>query len=409
MLTRIHLATLGAVFTFYSIAASTQISEWNQWRGPNRDGKSPETGLLKSWPAEGPPLVWHSAEGGGGYSSFSSAGGRLYTQGDRGETGLVIALDAASGKRLWATPNGPSYNNSYGDGQRGTPTIDGDRLYVLSATGDLACLDTATGRVVWRKDLVREYRGSIPQWGYSESPLVAGDRVIVHAGGPKASIVALNKLTGAVLWSSGSDPAAYSSGVLAQVAGVTQAIYFSDRRTLGVDIRDGRLLWSYDRASNYTANIATPIVSGTRVLVSSGYDTGAALLDLSSSGAREVYFTRNMQNHYSSSVLVGETVFGFSDSILTAMRFADGVVAWRNRSVGKGSLIYADERLYLYGEDGGVGLADATPEAYRERGRFRLPGNRPSTWAPSPIIADGKLILRSQEHVYAYDVRAPKG
>ena len=400
------LLTIGALVALYSGAASSQTADWDQWRGPNRDGKSPETGLLKSWPAEGPPLLWHTTEAGIGYSSFSTVSGRLYTLGDRGETGFVIALDAATGKRLWATPNGPSYENSYGSGQRSTPTIDGDRLYALSATGDLACLDTATGRVVWRKDLVREYRGSIPAWGYSESPLVVADRVIVHAGGPKASIVALNKLTGAMLWSSESDGAAYSSGVIARVGEVTQAIYFSDHRTLGVDVHDGRLLWSYDRASNDTANVATPIVSGTRVLVSSGYDTGAGLLELSSTGAQEVYFTRNLQSHYSSAVLVGDYLYGFSDAILTAIRFADGSVAWRNRSVGKGSLVYADERLYLYGEDGVVGLAEATSEAYRERGRFRLPGNSPPTWAPNPIISNGRLILRNQEHVYAYDVRA---
>ena len=149
--------------------------------------------------------------------------------------------------------------------------------------------------MIWHKDLVREYGSTIPEWGYSESPLVVDDRVIVHAGGPNASIVAVNKLTGATLWRSESDRAAYSSGVLARVGEVTQAIYFSDRRTLGVDMRDGRLLWSYDRASNRTANVATPVVSGTRVLVSSDYDTGAGLLELSPSGAREVYFTRNMR------------------------------------------------------------------------------------------------------------------
>lgn len=402
------ITVLAALVTLGSIAGAGQTAEWHQWRGPNRDGKSTETGLLKSWPAKGPPLAWHATGAGVGYSSFSSAGGRLYTLGDRGETGFVIALDAATGKGLWETPNGPSYYNSYGSGQRGTPTIDGNRLYALSATGDLACLDAATGRVIWRKDLVREYRSSVPEWGYSESPLVVDDRVIVHAGGPNAAIVALNKLTGATLWGSESDRAAYSSGVLARVGEITQVVYFSDRRTLGVDVRDGRLLWSYDRASNNTANIATPVVSGTRVLVSSEYDTGAGLLELSSSGAREVYFTRNMRNHYSSSVLVGDYVYGFSDAILTAMRFADGTVAWQDRSVGKGSLIYADERLYLYGEDGVVGLAEPTPERYREQGRFRLPGDNPPTWAPNPIITNGKLILRNQDDVYAYDVRASK-
>jgi outer membrane protein assembly factor BamB len=403
-----RIPVLAAIVTLGSIVGSGQTAEWHQWRGPNRDGRSTETGLLKSWPAQGPPLAWHATGAGVGFSSFSSADGRLYTLGDRGDTGFVIAFDSATGKGLWETPNGRSYYNSYGNGQRGTPTIDGDRLYALGATGDLACLDAATGRVIWHKDLVREYRSEIPEWGYSESPLVVDDRVIVHAGGPNASIVALNKLTGATLWRSESDRAAYSSGVLARVGDVTQAVYFSDRRTLGVDTRDGRLLWSYDRASNRTANIATPVVSGTRVLVSSDYDTGAALLELSPSGAREVYFTRNMRNHYSSSVLVGDYVYGFSDSILTAMRFADGTVAWQNRSVGKGSLIYADERLYLYSEDGVIGLAEATPTSYQEHGRFRLPGDSESTWSSNPIITKGKLILRNQDDVYAYDVRASK-
>lgn len=403
-----NLATLATLAAFCSIAASKQTAEWHQWRGASRDGKSLETGLLESWPAEGPPLAWHTAEAGVGYSSFSGANGRLYTLGDRGDAGFVIALDAVTGEELWATPNGPSYYNSYGSGQRSTPTIDGDRVYALSATGDLVCLDVATGGVIWGKDVVREYHSSVPEWGYSESPLVAGDRLIVHAGGRNASIVALNKLTGATLWSTGSDRAAYSSGVIARVGDVTQAIYFSDHRTVGVDVRDGRLLWSYDRASNSMANVATPVVSGTRVFVSSDYDGGAGLLELSSSGAREVYFTRNMRSHYSSAVLVDEYLYGFSDAVLTAMRFADGTVAWRDRSVGKGSLIYADNRLYLYSEDGVVGLAEVTPDAYRERGRFRLPGSNPPTWVPNLIIANGKLIVRNQEHVYAYDVRAAR-
>lgn len=399
------IAVLAAIVTLGSIAGSGQTAEWHQWRGPNRDGKSAETGLLKSWPAQGPPLAWRTKGAGVGFSSFSSVGGRLYTLGDRGNTGFVIALDLATGKRLWETPNGANYSNSYGDGQRGTPTIDGDRLYALGANGDLACLNAATGGVVWQKNLTREFKSSTPQWGYSESPLVVDDRLVVHAGGPNASIVALNKMTGAVLWRSQSDSAAYSSAVLARVGDVTQAVFFSERRTLGVDVRDGRLLWSYARASNGTANVATPVVSGNRVLVSSDYGTGAALLELSSSGAREVYFTRSMRNHHSSSVLVGDHAYGFSDAILTAMRFADGTTAWQNRSVGKGSLIYADERLYLYSEDGVVGLAEPTPAGYREHGRFRLSVGSEPTWS-HPIITNGRLILRDQDNVYAYDVRA---
>ena len=393
----------GPVWGRFGMAAQTQ--DWFQWRGPNRDGKSAETGLLKAWPQGGPPLLWRGTGAGAGFSSFSSSGGRLYTMGDRGDSGYVMAFDAASGKKLWETPNGRSYSNSYGDGTRGTPTVDGDKLYAMGPNGDLACLEAATGRVIWAKNVVRDFRGDVPSWGYSESPLVAGNRVVVQTGGSGAAIVALDKMTGATIWRSQSDRAGYGSGVLAQVGGMTQVVFFTDDRAVGVDLNSGKLIWSYDRATNGTANIATPIISGSRVFLSSDYGTGGALLELSPTGAKEIYFTRDMRNHHSTSVLVADHLYGFSGSILTALRFNDGKVAWQNRSVGKGSVIHADDRLYLYSEDGVVGLAEASPAGYREHGRFRLRTEDAPTWS-HPIITNGRLILRDQGTIYAYDVRA---
>lgn len=382
-----------------------QATDWFQWRGPNRDGKSAETGLLKAWPAQGPPAAWRTSGAGIGYSSFSAAGGRIHTLGGRGDREYVIAFDAASGRRVWETPIGALFYNDRGDGPRSTPTIDGDRLYALGGNGDLACLDVKTGQIRWSKNLVRDLGGRNIGWGLSESPLVTGDRLLAQAGGRNAAIVALNKVDGSVIWRNHSDEAGYSSAVLAMGAGTPQAVFFTGERALGVSVRDGRELWSYDRVSNRTANIATPIVSGNRVFVSSDYGTGAALLELSPSGAREVYFTRDMRNHHSSSVLVGDHLYGFSGSILTALRLADGTVAWRDRSVGKGSLIYADERLYLYSENGVVGLAEATPDGYREHGRFRIQAGSLPTWS-HPIITGGRLIVRDQDNVYAYNVRS---
>jgi outer membrane protein assembly factor BamB len=393
-----------ALVALLSTLGFGQTADWYQWRGPARDGKSTETGLLKDWPPGGPPLLWRSSGFGIGFSSFSSGDGRLYTLGDRGDKGYVFALEASTGKKIWETPNGANYRNSNGDGTRGTPTIDGDRLYVMGPHGDLACLDSATGRVVWNKNVVREFRGEVPQWGYAESPLVVGGRVLVQTGGSGAAIVALDKMTGAAQWRSQSDRAGYSSAVLAQVGGTSEAVFFTDDRALGVDIRDGKLLWSYDRANNGTANIATPVVNGNRVFVSSAYDTGAALLELAPTGAKEMYFTRQMMNHHSTSVLVGDYLYGFSNTILTALRFADGKVAWQNRSVGKGSVIYADQRLYLYSEDGVIGLAEANPSAYVEHGRFRIKTEGEPTWS-HPIITNGRLIIRDQGSVYAYDIR----
>jgi outer membrane protein assembly factor BamB len=386
-----------------------QAADWYQWRGPNRDGHSAETGLLKDWPAGGPRLLWRATGAGTAYSSFSSSNGRLFTLGARGDTEYVIAFDAATGKKLWEAPNGRRFRNEMGDGPRSTPTIDGDRIYAFGGSGDLTALEPATGKRLWSINVVQQFGGNTPYWGYSESPLVYGDRIILNAGGRRASIVAIDKKDGSTLWQNHNDEAAYSSPVLLRTGSLAHIVFFTGNRALAVDPRDGRLLWSYNKVANNTANIATPVVRGTKVFFSSDYGTGAALLDVKAAGniasASEVYFTRDMRNHHASSVLVGDHIYGFSSSILTALKFDTGEMAWRHRSVGKGSLIYADERLYLYGEDGTVGLAEATPAGYRERGRFSI---APSTSDPSwshPIITNGKLIVRDQDNVYAYLVR----
>ena len=386
-----------------------QTPDWYQWRGPNRDGHSAETGLLKEWPPGGPKLVWKATGAGTAYSSFSSSDNRLFTLGARGDTEYVLAFDAASGRKLWEVPNGRRFRNEMGDGPRSTPTIDGDRVYAFGGSGDLTALDAATGKRIWSVNVVKTFGGSTPYWGYSESPFVYGDRIILNAGGRSASIVAINKADGQTLWQNHNDEAAYSSPVLLRTGSLAQIVFFTGTRALAVDPRDGRLLWGYNKVSNNTANVATPIVRGTKVFFSSDYGTGAALLDVKAAGniasATEVYFTREMRNHHASSVLVGEYVYGFSSSILTALKFDTGEMAWRHRSVGKGSLIYADERLYLYGEDGTVGLAEATPTGYRERGRFSVQpsGSNPS-WS-HPIITNGKLIVRDQDNIYAYDIK----
>jgi outer membrane protein assembly factor BamB len=398
------ILTLTFVLALGAAEPWTQTPDWFQWRGPNRDGISAETGLMKTWPAQGPPLAWRTTGAGIGYSSFAASGGRLYTLGGRGNREHVIAFDAASGKRVWETPLGNLFSNDRGDGPRGTPVIDGERLYALGGNGDFACVDLKTGKAIWSKNLLRDFGGENIGWGLSESPLVTGDRVLVQAGGPDAAIVAMNKTDGKVLWRKHSDEAGYSSAVLAQVAGTPQAVFFTGQRALGVSVRDGRELWSYDKVANRTANIATPVVAGNRVFLSSDYGTGAALLELTPTGAREVYFTREMRNHHSSSVLVDGFLYGFSGSILTAMRLTDGTVAWRDRSVGKGSLIFADGRLYLYSENGVVGLASAVPDGYREHGRFRIEAGSLPTWS-HPIISNGRLILRDQDNVYAYNIR----
>jgi outer membrane protein assembly factor BamB len=392
-------------------AAAQTSGDWPQWRGPNRDGISKETGLLKQWPAEGPPLVWKATGAGRGYSSLAIARGRLYTLGLRGDREHVIAFDTTTGKEVWATPYGSGFRNDRGDGPRGTPTIDGERLYALGGSGDLSCLDTKTGRVVWTMNVLQKFGGSNITWGISESPLVLGEKLLVNAGGPGASIVALNKKDGSLIWKSQSDRAGYSSAIPIEAGGTTQVVFFTSSRAVGLDLRDGRLLWEYPRAANNVANAATPIARGNRVFISSDYGNGGGLVEIKPGEkgvtAQEIYFTKDMRNHHSSSVLVGDHLYGFSSSILTAMRFDTGEIAWRDRSVGKGSLVYADGHLYCLSENGVVGLVEATPEGYREKGRFRIAQDSLPTWS-HPVVAGGRLYLRDQDTIYAYDVRAKK-
>ncbi|HZI17909.1 MAG TPA: PQQ-binding-like beta-propeller repeat protein [Pyrinomonadaceae bacterium] len=407
-LAALSLVTLSLVAPPAPAARAQAGGEWPQWRGANRDGVSKETGLLKQWPEGGPPLAWKATGAGRGFSSMSVAGGRLYTMGLRNDREFVVAFDAATGKELWATASGRAFRNDRGDGPRSTPTVDGDRLYSLGGGGDLACIETKTGRVVWSLNVLDKFGGENITWGISESPLVLGDKVLVNAGGPGASVVALNKRDGSLVWKSQSDRAGYSSAIPVQVGGATQVVFFTSRRAFGLDPKDGRLLWEYAKAANNVANAATPVARGGRVFISSDYGTGAGLVELRAEGAqvsaREVYFTREMRNHHSSSVLVGEHLYGFSGSILTAMKFDTGEVAWKDRSVGKGALVYADGMLYCLSENGVVGLVEATPEGYRERGRFHIEQDSLSTWA-HPVVAGGRLYVRDQNTIYAYDVR----
>ena len=384
---------------------TARAADWPQWRGPNRDGKSAEIGLLASWPTGGPHLDWKAQGLGEGFSGPAVVGDRLFLEAQQGPQQFVLAYDVATGKQLWKTPTGRSFSEEHGNGPRGTTTVDGDRLYAISTDGTLVCLQTATGNKVWSLNFTERFGGRMPRWSYSESPLVDGDRLIVTPGGPGAAVVALNKNTGDLIWKSQDDRPAYSSAILFNVDGTRALALLTAEAAIGLDAKDGTLLWRFPKVANRVANIATPVVYDGYVFFSSDYGTGCLLLKPTPDGkTAEVYFNRDMRNHYTTTVLVGEYLYGFSSEILTAMEFKTGKVAWRDRSVGKGNCIYADQRLYCMGEDGAVGLIEPTPAAYREISRFEIPRGPFNTWTP-PVLANGKLYLREQDHLYCYNVK----
>lgn len=392
--------------------APTSLAEgdWPQWRGASRNGLSSETGLLKQWPAGGPKSIWTISELGEGYGAVALSGNRIYVQGTRAEASVVFALNRADGKAVWSTALGPKGNERRGNGPRATPTLDGDRLYVLTENGDLACLRARDGSSVWRKNILKDFGGSNPGWLISESPLVDGNRLVVSPGGRDAGIVALDKMNGQVIWKTAglSDGAAYSSCIVADVGGVRTIMNFTSAAAVGVRASDGKLMWQYKNAANGTANCTTPVFADNKVFFSSAYGTGSGLLGLSAQGGevkqQEIYFTKEMMNHHGGVVLVNGYLYGFSNSVLTCLEFATGKKMWMNRSVGKGSLTYADGLLFLLGEDHTVGLAEASPNGYVEKGRFPITDLGRPSWA-HPVIAGGKLYIRDQNTLTCYDVK----
>ena len=401
------LIVVGAV----SLGGQSASFDWPQWRGPDRSGLSKETGLLSQWPRSGPTVAWSAAMLGAGYGSIAVQGDRVYVQGMRNNQSVVSVLNRADGKVVWVRVLGPAGNNDRGPGPRSTPTIDGDRVYALSETGDLACLRAADGMVIWQRNILKEFKGENPNWLLSESPLIDGDHVIVTPGGRGAGVVALDKMSGKTVWVSKelSDGAGYSSPIVADVGGVRTIMTFTAEAGVGVRASDGKLMWRNSSASNGTANIATPVYSDGKVFFTSSYGAGGALLGLKASGnevhAQEIYFTRDMRNHHGGVVLVNGYIYGYNDSILTCLEFASGKMVWRDRSVGKGAVTYADGHLYILGEDNVVGLVEATPAGYREKGRFSIADQGLPSWA-HPVVSGGRLYIRNQGTLTSYDVRA---
>ena len=387
-------------------------ADWPQWRGPERNGVSKDTGLIKQWPAPGPRQSWSISSIGEGFGSIAIKGDRIFVQGTRGRASAVFCLNRADGQTVWSAALGAKLDNGVGNGPRSTPTVDNDRVYALTENGDLACLSAHNGSPVWRKNILKEFGGSNPGWLISESPLVDGNCVIVTPGGKGAGMVALDKMTGKEIWRAKdlSDQASYSSAIAADVGGVRTIMNFTAGAAVGVRASDGKLMWRNSSAANGSANATTPVFADNKVFFTSSYGTGAALLGLSAQGgevkAQELYFTKSMMNHHGGVVLVNGYIYGFhGDAVLTCIEFATGKRKWASRSVGKGSLTYADGMLYLLSEGHIVGLAEANPNAYVEKSRFTIPDRSRSSWA-CPVVVGGKLYIRDQGTLTAYDVKA---
>jgi outer membrane protein assembly factor BamB len=394
------------------LGAMAAAADWPQFRGPGRDGRSSETGLLRNWKDGQPRLEWKTDGLGEGYGSLAISSGRIYMQGALAGRSGVHCLEAATGKKLWFTPLGSKSDNDRGNGPRSTPTVEGDRLWALTESGDLAMLESASGKVLWAKNIIgKDFRGEQPHWLMSESPLVDGEMLIVTPGAPGATLVAMEKNSGKWIWSSQelSDPPGYSSVIAFNVGPVRCLAALTAKAGVGVRANDGKLMWRWEKPANRVANCATPIFAEGKVFYTSAYGTGGGAMNLAAKGdiveAAEAYFTREMANHHGGVVYHNGHLYGFSNAILTCMKLSDGIVAWRDRSVGKGCLTLADGMLFLLGEGNIAGLAEATPEGYKELGRFTIPDQGRPSWA-YPVVSGGRLYIRHQGLLMCHNVKA---
>lgn len=387
-----------------STAPAASAADWPQWRGPTRDGISTETGWSHAWGREGPTVLW-KAQVGIGCSSFSAAGDRAYTMGNKANVDTVYCFDVQSGKILWSHAYPQKLDpNLYEGGPGCTPAIDGDRVYTLSKQGLLFCL--REGKVVWKRDLAADFGAKMPKWGWNNSPLVLGDRLLLDVGGKGSSAVALDKLTGKVLWKAGDDPAAYSSPIVVRSEGGDAQVAFLNAWGLVVrSASDGREHWRFPWKTNYDCNAAIPVIVGDAIFLSSGYGHGCALVQPGAGGAKALWSHKDMRNHVNSSVLWQGHLYGFDESSFNCLDAATGAVKWKQPGLGKGSLVIADGKLAIMAEQGKLVIARPSPAKFEKLAEAQiLPSSR--CWV-TPTLSNGRLFARNNlGDVVAVDLRA---
>lgn len=414
-------------------ACTATASDWPGFRGANRDGLCTETGLLQQWPKAGPAKVWTARNLGLGFGTPSVAGGKIYGLGTRGGKDGVWALKEADGSELWFAPFDDPRKSNQNNGPSGTPTVSDGKVYALSSNGKLVCLEAGTGKKVWGVDYVNDYGGRVQNWGYTESPLVDGDKVIGTPGSARGTVVAWNKDTGKEIWKAelrggAGNGGGYSSPIKATIGDIPMYIVLLGQSggLVGVHAETGKLLWQYTAAAmGGTAQIPIPIIKGDLVWVSTAYRGGSALLQLVPEGKDKVTvkelktYRSDLMNHHGGMVLVGDYVyFGHAQNsgMPVCVEFKSGEIKWGPEKYpagaqGSAAVLFADNRLYFRYQNGMMVLIEPSPQELKVVSSFKLPEpdvrGAPQSW-PHPVIANGKLYVRDQNVLYCYNVTADK-
>lgn len=382
-------------------------ADWPQYRGINRDGISKETAIIKTWTETGPKVVWKTPVG-DGYSGMAIVGNRIYTMDAKDKDEFVVCMDATSGKELWRYRNDSNFVNDQGNGPRGTPTVESDVVYSFGAQGGLSALNAKDGSKIWTHDVKKDVGGKVPIWGFSSSPLIEGELLILPVGGAdNNAIVAFNKKTGAIAWRSQGDEPGYSSAIATTIKGVRQILVFSGTKLLSVSPADGKLLWSYPWKTDWFVNAAVPIVMpDDKVFISTAYDVGAAVLKVNVAGGKhsvqEVWLSKSMRNHFNTSIYHNGHIYGFDNAVLKCIDANTGEDKWKRSGFGRGSLLLADGHLIVLSERGQLVMVEATPTEYKEKASAEVLQGK--CWT-MPTLVNGKLFVRNQKEMVCLDLK----
>ena len=390
-LTIAAIAVLG-----YCVLSNQSRADWLHYRGPSMNGLSPEKGWSAQFPPGGPKQLW-KVDLGTGTASVTVAGDHVFCMGNQGGSDVIQCLDAKTGRTVWRHPFPLELDpNMFEGGPRSTPTIDGARVFTVSHQGDLSCLDAATGKKIWYKHYQKDLDGRRPQWGYAGSPTIDGNLVFLDVGGAGASTVALDKATGNLVWKSGADEAGYASPVVATIGGKKTVVILKASHLVGLDAAGGKELWRSEWKTEYNVNAATPIVTGDRILITSGYNHGAALIGISGGKARELWKNKSLREHFNSPVVVGDAIYGVDGNAgggnLVCLDLASGATKWAEKSTKGGSLISADGKLIVLTEKGELVIADAVPTGFHAISRAPMLSGR--CWV-QPVLVGGRLFLKN--------------
>jgi len=404
-----YLKRIAVAVSLVLITGSSLLAvDWPQFRGPTRDGQSPETGLMKKWPAGGPKELW-SADGlGKGYASVAVANGTIYTTGAVGSQGILFAFDL-DGKPKWKVAYGPEWTGS-SPGSRTTPTVDGDRLYIMSGHGRIACHDAKTGKHIWHRDTLEEFKGKNIRWGIAESVLIENEKVICTPGGRDASVVALDKITGKTIWTTQglSDLSGYCSPAVIDRGPTRLILTMLANSIVGIDMKTGKVYWRHPHKVSYDINAVTPVYANGFMYVTDGYRHGGHMFELSPNGtsSSKKWSEKTLDVHHGGVILLDGNIHGAGTrGVWTCLELATGKVKFTDKLVGKGAVIYVDGMLYGYGENGMVGLIKINPTGYEMVSSFKITKGSAEHWG-HPAISDGRLYIRHGDVLMSHNIKA---